>query len=217
MYSALQKPTLAAIALVLLVGTAGALLPRGSDKTSGDSKTEKSEPATTPAADLPIGEQGPRAAASARSTDDSKAGPKATASARATDDSKAAGERRQLLETVGALTSAHCYQTYLNIGLIADGKARGVLTDKDAYRVLDSVLSILSSIDRNLAALAKMDLDKRDLESLEQMRDLSALLSQQGKELKAFWDSGKEEDAARYDDARKNSWATIGKLTGIGR
>jgi len=199
MNSALRKSIVAAMVVVLLAGTA--LVLRSSDKSFADSNAEKPGPATTPTADLPAGEQGPRAAVSARSADESKS----------------AQERRQLLETVGALTSAHFYQTYLNIGLIADGKAKGVFTDRDADKVLDSVLSLLSSIDRNLAALAKMDLDKRDLDSLDQLRDLSALLAQQGKELKAFWDGGKEEDAARYDDARKNSWATIGKLTGIGR
>src|SRR6266849_5614626 len=197
MNSTLRKPALVALVLVLLVGTAGGFLLRGSDKTSADSKTEKQEPATTQTTDPPVGEQPAKAAALGRSADDSKA----------------AQERRQLLETVGALTSAHCYQTYLNIGLIADGKAKGAYTTQDAYKVLDSVLSLQSSIDRNLAAVAKLDLDKRDLESLDQMRDLSALLRQQGRELKAFWDGGKDENAARYDDARKDSWAAIGRLT----
>ena len=130
---------------------------------------------------------------------------------------KSAQERRQLLETVGALTAANCYQTYLNIGFIADGKAKGAYIDRDANKVLDSVLSLLNSVERNLAALGKMDLDKQDRESLEQMRDLSALLREQGKELQAYWDSGKEEDAAKYDNTRKDSWAAIAKLTGIGR
>jgi hypothetical protein len=201
MSSTLRNRTLAFVLVALVAGTAGGLLLRGSDKTSGDSKTEQPEPATTPTADLPIREPAPKAASVARPNDDAKA----------------AQERRQLLETVGALTSAHCYQTYLNIGLLADGKVKGVFTDRDAYKVLDSVLSLHSSVDRNLEVVAKMDLDKRDLESLQQMRQLSALLSEQGKELKAFWDGGKEEDAARYDDARKNSWAAIGRLTGIGR
>jgi len=35
--------------------------------------------------------------------------------------------------------------------------------------------------------------------------------------LQAYWDSGKEEDGAKYDNTRKDSWAAIGKLTGIGR
>jgi hypothetical protein len=130
---------------------------------------------------------------------------------------KSAQERRQLLEAVGALTAANCYQTYLNIGFIADGKAKGAYIDRDANKILDSVLSLLNSVERNLATLGKMDLDKQDRESLEQMRDLSALLRVQGKELQAYWDSGKEEDAAKYDNTRKDSWAAIAKLTGIGR
>ena len=41
-----------------------------------------------------------------------------------------AEERRQLLESVGVLASAHCYQTYMNIGLIADGKDSGSVRDE---------------------------------------------------------------------------------------
>ncbi len=130
---------------------------------------------------------------------------------------KTAKERRQLLEILGALTAANYYQTYLNLGLLADGKAKGAYTDKDASKVLDSILSLLDSVDRKLAALAQIDLDKEDRVSLEQMRALSSLLRQQGKELQAFWDSGKDEDATRYESARKDSWAAISKLLGIGR
>jgi len=198
MKSTLRKPALAALAVAVLIATAGGILLRGSDKTSGNEQLPKQE--STPAKADPSPEQQPsQANAASSSVDDSKA------------------DRRRLLETVGALTAAHCYQTYLNIGLIADGKAKGTYSKQDAYQVLDSILSLQSSIERNLSRLAKLDLDKRDLESLEQMRDLSALLRQQGKDLKAFWDSGKEEDAARYDDTRKDSWAAIGRLTGIGR
>jgi hypothetical protein len=151
----------------------------------------------------------------AEAGDSAKTNP--AAPAKTEENPKSAQERRQLLETVGTLTAAHCYQTYLNIGFIADGKAKGAYIDRDANKVLDSVLSLLSSVDRNLGALGKIDLDKQDRESLEQMRDLSALLRQQGKELQAYWDSGKDEDAAKYDNTRKDSWAAIAKLTGIGR
>ena len=94
---------------------------------------------------------------------------------------------------------------------LGDGKAKGAYTTQDASKVLDSVRALLDSVDRNLAAIGKIDLDKQDRESLEQMRDLSALLRLQGKELQAYWDSGKEEDGAKYDNTRKDSWAAIGK------
>jgi len=126
-------------------------------------------------------------------------------------------ERRRLLEAVGVLTAAHCYQTYFSLGLIADGKDKGVYSGKEAYKLLDSVLALLDSVDQKLVGLSKIDLDKEDQDSLEQMRVLSGLLRQQGKELAGFWDSGKEEDAARYESVRKDAWAAISRLTGAGR
>ena len=177
------------VAMVLLVVTVGGC-GRGSATTLDDASTPQ--------------------AAETKATDPANGN-------RAEEIPNSAQERRQLLETVGTLTAAHCYQTYLNIGFIADGKAKGAYTNQDANKLLDSLLSLLNSVDRNLGTISKIDLDKQDRESLEQMRDLSALLRQQGKELQTYWDSGKEEDAARYDNTRKDSWAAIAKLTGIGR
>jgi len=130
---------------------------------------------------------------------------------------KADAERAQLLETVGCLTAAHYFQTYLNIGFIAEGKAKGTYTDSDARKVLDSVLSLLNSTDTSLDALGRIDLDKDDRERLEQFRAASALLRQQGKELQAYWETGKDDNAAKYESLRKNAWATISKLMGIGQ
>jgi hypothetical protein len=128
-----------------------------------------------------------------------------------------ASEHSQLLETIGTLTSAHYYQTYLNIGLIADGKARGTYTEADAVKVLESVLSLLKSVDRKLDALGKMDLGKEDRESLNEMRALSALLRQQGEELQVLWVTGKQEDATKYEQTRKTSWTAVSRLMGIGQ
>jgi hypothetical protein len=132
-------------------------------------------------------------------------------------ENKKAGERERLLETIGSLTEAHCFQTYLNIGLIADGKAKGTYSDKDARKVLASVLSVVHLMEQKLDALDKMDLTKDDREKLEQLRAVSALLRQQGNELLAYWDNGKEEQAAKYEELRKNAWATISELMGIGQ
>src|SRR4051794_11911775 len=42
----------------------------------------------------------------------------------------------QLLETVDLLASVQLYQTYLNIGFLADGRAEGTYEDDDAKRIL---------------------------------------------------------------------------------
>ena len=119
------------------------------------------------------------------------------------------------LQTIGTLTAAHYFQTYLNIGFIADGKGRGNYSQEDARKVLQSVLSVVDSVDRQLDVLGKRNLEKGDRESLDQMRAISAQLRQQGHELQAYWASGKDEDAARYEALRQKTYAAISKLMGI--
>jgi hypothetical protein len=200
-----MKRTLGASALsaVILVAAGGALLVRGGSNT---------DPKDPPASKGPNPVD--KAGAVARPTDPPPVG---GALRPGGEQKKAESERAQLLETIGCLTAAHYFQTYLNIGFIADGKAQGTYTDKDARKVLDSVLSLLNSADGKLEALDKIIVDKGDRERLEQLRAVSALLRQQGKELQTYWDSGKDENAAKYESLRKNAWAAISKLMGIGQ
>src|SRR5262245_51906057 len=46
----------------------------------------------------------------------------------------------QLMETVGLLSGLYLYQAYLNIGLIADGKAEKIYDDKAVRSVLGTVV-----------------------------------------------------------------------------
>jgi hypothetical protein len=154
------------------------------------------------------------AAAPARAREDGKASDvKATDTAR----TPAAAPDPVSLQTIGTLTAAHYFQTYLNIGFIADGKGKGTYSQDDARKVLQSVLSVVDSVDRQLEVLGKRNLDKGDRESLEQMRAISAQLRQQGQDLQAYWTSGKDEDAARYDALRQKTYGAISKLMGIDR
>jgi hypothetical protein len=224
MNRALWKPLLVIIGILALTTASGLLLrgPTGSAQTFTGAPVDDQPPKVdedpkavgTPRVDEPAKPPDTPKSAGTRNADDAA---KVAAPREGSDARKPAAERRQLLETIGAMTAAHCYQTYFNLGLLADGKAKGAYTDRDASRVLDSILALHDSVDQKLAALAKIDLDKLDRASLDQMRDLSALLRRQGKELQAFWDSGKDEDAARYESVRKDAWAAISKLGGIGR
>jgi hypothetical protein len=127
----------------------------------------------------------------------------------------ASKERQKLLEITGTLAASHYYQTYLNIGFIADGKAEGIYGDKEANKVLDSVLALLMTADKQLEQVAKLDLEKEDRQSLEQMRKISAVLHQQGKELQAYWTTGDQERSAKYESLRKAAWTSISKLLGV--
>jgi hypothetical protein len=121
------------------------------------------------------------------------------------------------LETIGALAAAHYFQTYLNIGFVADGKSKGIYGEEDSRKLLVSVLSVVESVDRQLESMGRRSLAKEDRKSLEQMRAISTMLRQQGRELQSYWDSRRDQDAARYESRRKDSYAAISQLMGIGR
>ncbi len=188
-----------AAAFVAAVG--GAFLARGGNAARGSSYTEKNETPTAAANPTPVA----AAPATAKPVE-----PVAAAA-------KSSEERARLLEALGTLTAAHYFQTYLNIGFIADGKTRGTYTDRDARKVLDSVLSLLNSTERKLEALGQIELSRGDRARLEELQAVSALLRQQGKELQAYWDAGKDENATRYESLRQNAWASILKLMGTGQ
>jgi hypothetical protein len=220
---ALAKPAVLTIVILVIVTAGGLLLrsntgsakpppPIDADEPSAkhqESRIEPNIPQTSAAAKAA---EPPRASEPARTRESSKTavGPKIAGP-------ENAGQPRQLLETVGTLTAAHCYLSYVNLGLLSDGKAKGIYTEKEASHLLDSVLSVLDTVDGKLAALGKTDLDREDRESLDRMRDLSDLLRRQGSQLQTFWDSGKETDAAKYEEIRKDSWAAISGLMGTGR
>jgi hypothetical protein len=215
----LWKPALSLVILLSLTAAVG-LFSLG----SAGSAQSPARPAGQPPSRLPIGPKEPAKPGEpakdaseplppAATAENSKAAAAPSVSAEAGN----AAERRQLLETIGALIAAHCYQTYFNIGLLADGRAKGVYNDKDATRVLDSIHSILGTVDQRLAALDKLALEKDDRAGLGQMRELSRLLRRQAEDLQAFWDNGREDDAVLYESSRKDSWAAISRLLGIGR
>ena len=224
MNSAFRKPAFVII-MVGAAATASGFFLRGNTRSDEPATATSVETANTDEQPALESVETPKAEKAAKASEIPKPDkaapaaetPKSAPAAKSSQSPPTAEERRLLLEILGALTAANYYQTYLNLGLLADGKVKGAYTDKDASKVLDSILSLIDSVDRKLAALAKINLDKEDRLSLEQMRALSSLLRQQGKELQAFWDSGKDEDAARYESARKDSWAAISKLLGIGR
>src|SRR5215472_16488111 len=216
----LWKPALTLLVLLVLT-TAIGLLSRGNSSSA-------QSPVDEPAKPMP---EGPKEYVPPTKVEPAKAGPaspvaaapqaeeipRAATTPKVSAEGGTAAERRQLLETIGALIAAHCYQTYFNIGLLADGRAKGTYNDRDAAKVLDSILSILATVEQKLTALDKFPLEKEDRASLAQMRELSALLRRQANDLRAVWADGRDEDAVRYESSRKDAWAAISKLLGVGR
>jgi len=130
---------------------------------------------------------------------------------------KADPGRRELLETVGALSAAHLYQTYINIGVIADAKAEELYEEKQARELLGTLDTLMDTVDRNLAKVAAGKLDKDDRESLQSIRKTAALLRRASTELRDAWAGKDRTAAAKYEKSRKEAWTAIAELLELER
>ena len=123
--------------------------------------------------------------------------------------------RAQLTETVGLLSGLYLYQTYLTIGLLADGKAERLYDERAARAVLAGVLTPLDAVDRQLAKVAAQARTEADRQAAERVRAVAGLLRRQGQELIAFWDSGHPAAGARYEATRQEAWRQVTALLGL--
>jgi hypothetical protein len=111
----------------------------------------------------------------------------------------------------------YCYQTYLNIGLLADGKAHGIYDEKAARAVLATAVTPLDAVDRQLVRVGAQAQTEPDRQAADRVRAIAGLLRREGRELIAFWDSGRPADAARYEATRQEVWGQLNALLGLDR
>ncbi len=118
-----------------------------------------------------------------------------------------------LTETVGLLAGLQLYQSYLNIGLLADARAEGLYEASELTQLLGSVVVPLDTVDQQLAKVAGLKgLSKDDAAALTRMRKIAVHLRQQGKSLQAFWDTGVEAHGKRYEESRQAAWKELDDL-----
>jgi hypothetical protein len=117
-----------------------------------------------------------------------------------------------LLDAIGSLSASHLVQTYLNIGMIADGRAGGVYDTPSAQQLLTTIQVLVASVDKRLQELAKGEMRREDKQALEKVVKQAVLLKEMATALQTFWKSGKKEDGAKYETLRKKAWAGIQQL-----
>jgi len=120
--------------------------------------------------------------------------------------------RAQLTETVGLLSGLYLYQTYLNVGLLADGKAERLYDEKAARAVLKSVLTPLDAVHNQLSRIGAMAETAADRDAAARLLHVVGLLRRQGQELVTFWDTGRAADGARYEATRQEAWRQLSVL-----
>jgi hypothetical protein len=130
------------------------------------------------------------------------------------------GPREASLKALGGLTAGHLYQSYLNIGLLADAMENDLYKLDDAKKWLASVLSFMNKIDEQMARLDKEDLGPEEQKAVAGVRLVTDLLRIQGNELRGYWETPdtnpekKEEHEKKYMKAREQAWDRIRELLG---
>jgi hypothetical protein len=129
--------------------------------------------------------------------------------------------RERSLEAIGGLTAAHLYQSYLNIGMLADAAENDVYGDEDSRKLLTTILAWMKNVDQQLAILAEANLEAEDQKKVAQVRQLTGLLRTQAEELRAYWETPEADKEVRKDhemkfhQAREAAWVGIKQLLGL--
>ena len=131
------------------------------------------------------------------------------------------GARDRTLYALGDLLGTHLYQSYLNIGFLHDIADEDVYTPAEARNLLITVLSLMDSVDKQLARLPEAALDPDNAKDLARFRQIMVQLRGQARELRALWDTpeadeaGRKERKARFQKIRVEAWEGIKELLDI--
>jgi hypothetical protein len=120
-----------------------------------------------------------------------------------------------VVEALGGLMASHLYQTYLNIGLLADSVEGEVYDKEEARKLLDTVAGLMTAVEQQLDRVGRQSLKAEERKAVEQARLVTASLRNQTRELMEYWDKGEKDHVARFHQARQDSWIGIKNLLNI--
>jgi hypothetical protein len=118
-----------------------------------------------------------------------------------------------VIEALGGLTAAQLYQTYLNIGLLADAVEGEVYEKDEARNLLDKVSGLMTEVERQLDRVAQPTDEAKKY--LDQARSVMAKLRSQSRELRSYWDTDEKDHVTKFHQARQDAWTGIKTLLGI--
>lgn len=130
-------------------------------------------------------------------------------------DSPVPAPKERYLEALGSLTAVHLYQSFLNIGLLADAVENEQMDVADAQQTLGNITRLMSLVDGQLDKVARTGLDSHDQKELQNIRDLTDVLQKQALALSGYWATGDEENATMYHMARNHAWTGISAILGL--
>ena len=124
-------------------------------------------------------------------------------------------QRERLLETVGSVSSIYLYQTYLNVGLLADAANNDTYSAKDSAEMLTGMTTLLQTVDAQMRKLENLGLDEEEMAAVTQVRKVSALLQSQANHLQAHWKTGEKSSLDQFNQVRRESWVELRVVLGL--
>jgi hypothetical protein len=125
-------------------------------------------------------------------------------------------QRDLFLQTTALLSVSHLYQTYLNIGLLADARENEVYGETEALAMLQQVTGTLGLVDGQLDKIQETKLEDGDRKDVGRVRALATALKALAESLKSYWNNPGKERASQYKKARAAAWEQIKPLLGNG-
>jgi hypothetical protein len=123
--------------------------------------------------------------------------------------------QERLLETLGCQSALHLYQSYLNIGLIADAVEHENCTPAEGIKMLNTVAGLMDVMDRQLERLSTEDLSADDKGGVQRIRAIASLMRVQLASLQAYWLSGDRKHAERYHETREQARTHLAEVLGL--
>jgi hypothetical protein len=121
----------------------------------------------------------------------------------------------RLLESIGSLCAVQLYQSYLNVGLLADAVEHETYAKPEAAQILGTIVTLSQSVDGQLKKLTAEELERDDIESLERVRKASELVRNQATHLQAFWETGEKQHIESYRTSRAQCWQELQAILGL--
>ncbi len=122
------------------------------------------------------------------------------------------------LEIIGSVSASNLYLSYLTIGVIADSYTKKVY---DNQRTVSFVKAAVVQAGLQKKTLEKLiqanEVSGSDLEAVKKMVDCYSLLADEGNYFIDYINTKSKDSLRNYDGKRKEAWALISQIMGIGK
>ena len=118
-------------------------------------------------------------------------------------------------EAIGGLAASHLYQTYLNIGLLADSVEGEVYEKEEARRLLDTVAGLTSAVEQQLDRVGHQSLKDDEKKALNRPARSLPAFGHRCANCRNYWEEDDKDHVERFHKAREDSWKGIKALLNI--